>query len=83
MPEQDEFETIVDQLKAEMPDPDPLVRALLMDGTVLVFHEISAKALAYKLATRGFAEMADAKGTKCFLYAHGVAAVLGYKEQPE
>ena len=83
MPEQDEFETIVDQLKGEMPDPDPVVRVLLVDGTVLVLHEISAKSLAYRLATRGFAEMSDAKGTKCFMFGHGVAAVLAHKGEPE
>ena len=75
-----DFDAIVGSLKDEMPDPDPHVNVLLVDGTVLELREVVARALAMRLGTRGYAELEDSRGSYCFVFTHGVAAIIARKE---
>jgi hypothetical protein len=76
----DEFDEIVSELADELPSPDPKVNVILTDGTILEFKEVVTRDLAYRLARKGYAELGDSKGNYCFLFTHGVSALVARKE---
>jgi hypothetical protein len=80
MDEDELFSEIVSDLADELPSPDPFVSVVLTDGTHLSFRDIVTRDLAARLARRGYAELSDAKGNYCFLFTHGVCAIVTRKE---
>ena len=80
MDDDDLFNEIVGELADEIPIPDPKVNVILGDGTVLEFRDVITRELAGTLVRRGYAELGDSKGNYCFLFTHGVSAIVARKE---
>lgn len=77
----DEFDEIVASIKDELPpSPDARLNVILTDGSILEFHDVSGRALAWTLLRRGYAQLADPKDNWCVLFTHGISAIVARKE---
>lgn len=76
----DNFDEIIGPLVEELPSPDDCVNVILVDGTTLEFRDIVTRELASRLIGRGYAELVDSHGNTCFLFTHGVCAIIARKE---
>lgn len=76
----DLFTQITKGMADEFPDPDPYVYVHLTDGTVLSMKDLSGRGVAERLFTYGYTELQDSADTYCFLFRHGVSAIITRKE---
>lgn len=81
MDEDDLFSEIVSDLADDFPSPDERVNVILVDGTTLEFRDVVTRDLATRLGRRGYAELGDSKGNYCFLFTHGVSAIVSRKAE--
>lgn len=79
--DEDEFLELVKPLRDEMPEPTKHVRLLLVDGTSLQFKDVIVSKLAGALVHRGYVQMGDRSGASCFVFSHGVSAIIGKDDE--